>query len=94
MFQDLDDEETDLAGSWISENGRVRGDDTECRIEWLLAERLERLAMDSSGWEGLYRHGRTGRLWELTYPHSEMHGGGPKRLHAISVEAAAMKYHW
>ena len=46
----------------------------------------------SAGWETLYRDPRDGRLWELTYPQSEMHGGGPRRLHVLSRDEAAAKY--
>src|SRR5438046_4413774 len=71
---ELESEEVDLCGNWLVQKDRsVIGDATEQRIQWLTTEKLERIANDSSGWETLYRDPRDGRLWELTYPRSEMH---------------------
>jgi hypothetical protein len=64
----------------------------EQRIEWLTRHKLQRLANDFSGWNILFRDLRDGRLWELTFPQSEMHGGGPKRLHVISADEASARY--
>ncbi len=57
---------------------------TEQRIEWLTKQKLQPIAKDLSGWETLYRDPRDCRLWELTYPQSGMHGGGPRRLQVLS----------
>ena len=62
------------------------------RIHYLVTHRLARLDTDESGWETLYRDPQDSRLWEHTYPHSGMHGGGPPALHVISPQAAAAKY--
>jgi hypothetical protein len=87
---ELAQEEVDLLGSWIvQKDGPAVGDATEQRIEWLITQKLERIANDSSGWKILYRDPRDGRLWELTYPRGEMHGGGPHRLRVISRDEAA-----
>jgi hypothetical protein len=40
----------------------------------------------------LYRDPQDGRLWELTYPHSDWHGGEPPDLRHISSGEAASKY--
>jgi hypothetical protein len=86
-------EEVDLRGDWIVQGDRsVVGNSTEQRIEWLTARKLERIANDSSGWETLYRDPRDGRLWELTHPQGEMHGGGPHRLRVLSRDEATAKY--
>jgi Immunity protein 27 len=82
-FNDLDPAETDLRGE---------RPDTAQRIQWLIENRLQHLATDSSGWESLYRDPHDGRLWERTYPDSERHGGGPPRLHTLSRDDAASKY--
>jgi hypothetical protein len=92
MHEDLRPYESELVGQWLYSGGRVEGDATDARIRWLLAERLERVASDASGWDTLYRDPRDGRLWEHTYPQGEMHGGGPPRLSHITPEAAAAKY--
>lgn len=90
---ELAPEERDLRGDWLVQKDRsVVADATEQRIEWLTTHQLQRIARDSSGWETLYRDPRDGRLWALTYPQSEMHGGGPRRLHVVSRDDAATKY--
>jgi len=84
-------DEVDLVGAWVPQDGRVVGDAVEQRIHLIVA-RLEEVARDQSGWEILYRDPVDGRYWELTYPQSEMHGGGPKRLACVMPSAAAAKY--
>jgi hypothetical protein len=92
-MRELSPDEVDLSGEWLVQTDRsVVRDETEERIEWLTTQKLERIANDSSGWETLYRDPRDSRLWELTYPRSEMHGGGPRRLHVVSRDEAAAKY--
>jgi len=93
LMTELVQEEVDLRGDWIVQKDHsVVADAIEERIEWLTTQKLERIAKDWSGWETLYRDPRDGRLWELTYPQSEMHGGGPRRLHVVSRDEAAGKY--
>lgn len=88
----LKPQDSDLVGAWQLLRGKVFGDPTCERIEWLIANHLVQLGTDSSGWDDLYRDPDDGRLWELTLPQSEMHGGGPPRLTCISVDAARAKY--
>jgi hypothetical protein len=38
----------------------------------------------TANWASLYKHSDTGDLWDVTYPQSEMHGGGPKRLRRLA----------
>jgi hypothetical protein len=64
---------------------------TEQEIDKRLSA-LWKVGHDISGWETLYRDPATGDLWEVTYPHSEMHGGGLRRLQAISLADARAKY--
>jgi hypothetical protein len=93
QISELAPDEGDLRGSWLVQKDRsVIADAVEKRIEWLTKQKLRHVATESSGWVTLYRDPRDGRFWELTYPQSEMHGGGPRRLHAISREEAAAKY--
>jgi hypothetical protein len=84
--------ETDLVGKWITVEGRISADETETRIQELIRTELQRIATDSSGWEILFRDPCDGRLWELTRPQGEMHGGGPRRLHVIEPAEAGRKY--
>jgi hypothetical protein len=90
----LKPEETELIGSWIKEGSGVVGDPVEVRIGHLIAHHLQKIAIspEFGGWEILYRDPLDGRYWELTYPHSGMHGGGPKRLTNLPEMAATKKY--
>ncbi len=88
----LQPEETDLLGKWQVVDGNVVGDATAERIEALIEHQLEKIAVDSTGWETLYRDPDDGRYWELTYPESSWHGGGPPRLTCLSHEQAVAKY--
>jgi Immunity protein 27 len=93
VMNELASGECDLRGDWlVRKDGSVVADTTEQRIEWLTKQKLHRIAKHSSGWETLYRDPTDGRLWELTYPQSEMHGGGPRRLHVLSRDEATAKY--
>lgn len=89
---DLLKEETELRGSWITRDGGIVADEICRRIDLLLANRLEKIRTDSSGWNLLLRDPLDGRYWERTYPQSEMHGGGPPMLKVVSLEQAQSKY--
>ena len=90
-FEDLGPGDTDLVGQWLMVGRRVIGDPVANRIDWLIAERLEKIGRDQSGWEVLYRDPRDFRLWVLTYPQSSSHGGGPPRL-TLTTEAHAREH--
>ncbi|SFM17144.1 Immunity protein 27 [Bradyrhizobium sp. NFR13] len=64
---------------------------TEAEISAALAK-LEEIGHDASGWDTLFRDPVSGALWEITYPHSEMHGGGPRQLDEIAPSDAEAKY--
>jgi hypothetical protein len=81
-----------LIGDWNVQRGLVEADETCKRINWLTTEKLIELATDASGWDVLYKDPKDGRYWELTYPQSHMHGGGPPRLTWLSNEQAIAKY--
>ena len=90
----LEPSETDLVGKWINDRAKVVGDAVTDRIEWLTSKVLEKIgpSEESGGWDVLYRDRDDGRYWELTYPKSHMHGGGPPRLWNIAEEEAQRKY--
>ena len=88
----LGPEETHLVGSWITLREVTDGDATTKRIESLVRDRLIRVGVTADGWDTLYRDPADGRLWELIYPQSELHGGGPPSLVVIAVSDAAQKY--
>jgi len=84
--------ETELIGRWEMLGGRVRGDATCERIEWLTSSYLEKIANSGGGWETLFRNSDDGRYWERTYPMGDMQGGGPPSLFVLSAEKAHAKY--
>ena len=90
----LKPDETELIGNWIKDGSKVIADPVEARIDHLIAHSLQKIAAspESGGWEILYRDALDGRYWELTYPHGEMHGGGPKQLTNLPAIMAARKY--
>jgi hypothetical protein len=62
------------------------------RIQHLISKHLKRLGSRDGGWTVLFRNPEDGHFWELTYPMSEMHGGGPARLTKITAQAAREIY--
>ncbi|KRT66821.1 MAG: hypothetical protein XU11_C0004G0073 [Candidatus Dadabacteria bacterium CSP1-2] len=84
--------EQKLVGKWLLVNNKIVGDETCERIEELIDSYLTKLATDESGWDVLYQDPKDGRYWELTYPQSELHGGGPATLTCVSQEYAFQKY--
>jgi Immunity protein 27 len=85
-------DETDMSGSWIVRGGKVAGDPVTRRIERLVSKYLHEVGQSDNGWDTLYRDPVDGRYWELTYPESHMHGGGPPRLTYLSHEQVRERY--
>jgi len=92
-MEKLHPNEIQLVGNWKQIEGKVVADETCQRIQWLVDQILEKVGTDKTGWEHLYRDSETGSLWELTYPHSDWHGGGPPALRRVSSAEIASKYH-
>ena len=84
--------ETLLRGEWIVRANAVVPDETCKRIEALTTSLLKHLASDATGWDSLFQDPADGRLWELYYPKSEMHGGGPPSLRNVTTLQAISKY--
>lgn len=93
MIKPLNHEETELSGQWIIQNSTLMADQTCMRIDILIRDYLKEIAVSEEGWEILYQDPADGRYWELTYPRSDLHGGGPPKLTVISSEEAEFKYH-
>lgn len=84
--------ETHLTGKWLPKDGRVIADDVCARIEELTRTYLRELGRDASGWDALFVDPADGRLWELIYPESGLHGGGAPELRHLSTQQAKEKY--
>ena len=87
-------DETDLIGKWVKAGDRVVGDQVEQRIHDLSMRHLKKIATNpqAGSWKVRYLDSDDGRYWELTYPHGEMYGSGPRRLTHLSPAAAVAKY--
>jgi hypothetical protein len=81
-----------LTGRWIVCDGRTTADDVCQRIVALTKSHLVQVAKDESGWNLLYRDPKDGRLWELSYPQGELHGGGPPQLEHVTKAQAKRKF--
>ncbi len=84
--------EIEINGAWIEQNGKMVADPNSVRIADLIANKLLKLAVADGGFSTLYVNQSDSRLWELSYPQSDGHGGGPPRLSQISSEDASLKY--
>ena len=93
MMKKPDANEKRLIGDWIVEDdGSVKGDVTCERIRWLTDTFFELIVVDGDSWSALYRNPDDGNYWELTYPQSEMHGGGPPALERVTSDYAQQQY--
>jgi len=84
--------EVRLEGQWLKVGGKVIADDTALRIDELIRGALTKLAESKDGWDVLYLDRRDGRMWELTYPHKDWHGGGPPSLDHVIKDRVKAKY--
>jgi hypothetical protein len=91
-FAELRPDEYLVEGSWTEERVGSVHDAADRRILWLVSRRLALVATAEGGWRQLFRDPRDGRLWELTFPHGSLHGGGPRRLECVSTPRARERY--
>jgi len=93
-YQKLRNDETEIIGRWNLVNGKVLIDQNCERIEHLISSALVKKAIskESGGWETLYQDPSDLRFWELTYPQSGWHGGGPPALINLTEDEAKQKY--
>jgi hypothetical protein len=89
----LQSKESRLLGKWKLVDGDVVPDATCQRIEELISTALIEVASSTDGWGILYIDPLDGRYWELSYPDSSLHGGGPPALTCLSVNEARRRYH-
>jgi len=83
----------EVIGKWIVDpSGRIVGDRAENQIWEVVRNHLTRMGDRESGWTILYRDPSDDSFWELTFPQSEMHGGGPAKLTRIASEQVPQLY--
>ncbi|WP_032925962.1 Imm27 family immunity protein [Leptospira santarosai] len=92
MFNKPLSTETKIVGSWIINDSKTENDAKAQRVIYLIAHYLIKIKTDSSGWSTLYQDPEDGRYWESTYPQSNIHGGGPLSLFALTDEQANKKF--
>ena len=79
-----------LQGAWIVNGHTVVADPTCQKIERILTT-TRRIATRNEGWAMLHRDDE-GMLWELSFPESELPGGGPPRLESLTQAEADALY--
>jgi hypothetical protein len=77
--------ETSIIGNWVWQNSKMIADDNSKRIEELTRTYLVKVKTSADGWDVIYQDPEDLRFWELSYPHSEMHGGGPPALKLVNL---------
>ena len=81
-----------ITGKWEIVDGVVKANDDCIRIADLIKNCLVEVARDSSGWDVLFKDSDSSRFWELVYPESSVHGGGPPELRCLSEDEVKAKY--
>lgn len=85
-------DEVNLIGSWGVVDGSVVQDSVCERIQSLTDSYFEQIVVDGDNWSAWYRNPDDNSYWELTYPQSHMHGGGPPALQRVSDDYASRNY--
>ena len=75
--------ETTIIGNWILQNNKMTADDNCKRIEELTRTYFVKIETSPDGWNVIYQDPEDLRFWELSYPNSEMYGGGPPALQVV-----------
>ena len=88
----LDATETVLVGEWRLAGNLMQANATCVRIHALVSSYLVEIERADGGWAILYTDPGDGRLWELSYPSGQMHGGGPPVLAVVEPAAALTKF--
>jgi hypothetical protein len=85
-------DEVEIIGNWTLDGGHMVADSNCARISSLIQGYLQYIASSKDGWAKLYLDPTDNRYWELSYPHSDWHGGGPPNLAHISESEARSRY--
>ncbi len=67
-------------------DGQMQADTIENKIIEMIKNELSEIKI--TNWAALYID-TFGNYWELTYPQSHMHGGGPRQLERLSISDAS-----
>ncbi len=73
-------DEVEIRGGVQEVGNRIVPDAATQRIRWLRTQYLELVSTSDDGWTARYLDPADGRIWELVFPHSSTHGGGPPLL--------------
>lgn len=77
-----------LIEDFVLKGSKIVAAGDAARIDAMLRDELVKVADAEGGWTVLYQHKTTGTFWEVSYPNSGMHGGGPRQLVELSEESA------
>ena len=72
-----------LRGTWIEREGEVTEDETCKMINHLIDQVFSLIEVNTEDWQAIYQNPHDESLWRLSYPNSELHGGGPPMLERI-----------
>lgn len=81
-----------ITGKWIKEGKNIIKDSNCALIKKKLTNDLIKVAISIDGWDILFKGRNFDLYWELTYPQSELHGGGPARLESFNYNEIKNKY--
>ncbi len=74
--------EKEIIGKWVFKDGKMVADANCQLIDSIIKNDLKEFEKSEDGWTKRYKH-TNGSIWELTYPESHLHGGGPPKLSRI-----------
>jgi hypothetical protein len=81
-----------VEGTVVGKGGNLVPNEAGIIIRHLLEAHLVKIASREGGWTTLFLNPLDGEYWELTYPRSELHGGGPRQLTPLTTEEVRQFY--
>ena len=74
--------EEKLIGKWTFKDGKIVADSNCDLIDSMIKNDLKQIKISKDNWTKIYKHSN-GSMWRLTYPESNLQGGGPPSLTKI-----------